>query len=393
MGFLGARLVSASPHIGLVAIGGPGWMGGANYVRNLATAIRSADPAARISWLCGQNLSNDWKDVGPLLEVRMPRGLIASLTSRSAPPLKDVVARAEIDYIYPLTYDNEYNLGLRFPVASTLGRTRWAGWIPDYQHRHLPELFTQKEIEWRDARIAQLVSEASRVVLSSQSAAADFRAFHPGHEHKAVVLSFAVPPIEAADDQHLVGDVPGRFLLVCNQFWKHKNHLVLFAALRILRSRGVQPPVLCTGRLERNYKDGDYAEVIHRALSDGGLKDQVRLLGLVPRERQVALLRRAVAVVQPSLFEGWSTVVEDARVLGRPSVLSDLAVHQEQNPPGSRFFAARSAEALADVLAQAWAELPAGPDPESEARARETAAQRLLEVGRQFLGLAMEDSK
>ena len=40
----------------------------------------------------------------------------------------------------------------------------------------------------------------------------------------------------------------------------------------------------------------------------------------------------AVAVAQPSRFEGWSLLVEDAIAADRPIVLSDLPVRREQCP-------------------------------------------------------------
>jgi len=161
---------------------------------------------------------------------------------------------------------------------------------------------------------------------------------------------------------------------------------VIFEALRILRDRGVRPIVLCTGRLD-DYRDNSYAEVIREALATGALADQVQLLGLIPRHEQIRLMRRAIAIIQPSLFEGWSTVVEDARVLGRPTLLSDIAVHREQNPPGARFFPANSPEALADLLAEAW-NWPGGPDEAGESVALSQAQTRLTMVGRRFLEIA-----
>jgi glycosyltransferase involved in cell wall biosynthesis len=99
-------------------------------------------------------------------------------------------------------------------------------------------------------------------------------------------------------------------------------------------------------------------------------------------------MRRALAIVQPSLFEGWSTVVEDARALGRPCLLSDLAVHREQDPPGARFFDPRSPEALAELLAEVWEKWPAGPDFEEERYAHARALVRLDRVGLRFLEIA-----
>ena len=372
-------------HVGLIAVGGAGWMGGANYVRHLAAAIRAASPATRVSFVCGAPLAKDWRDAEPRIDLKP--SLFARLLGGDT-SMRGALERAGVEFVYPLTYDNEYNLGLSFPLAAQLGATRWAGWIPDFQHRALPELFPPDEIRRRDANIAQLTAEAPRIVLSSESAAADFRAFYPEHAAKAAVLTFATTPFDLAENDRVeFAETPPRFFLVCNQFWKHKNHLVLFEALQILRSRGVRPLVLCTGQLD-DYRDRAYAESIRTALARDGLGGQVTLLGLIPRARQIALMRRALAIVQPSLFEGWSTIVEDARALGRPCLLSDLAVHREQNPPGARYFPPRSPEALADLLAEAWADWPAGPDLAAEAAANARVQTRLVEVGHRFLEIA-----
>jgi glycosyltransferase involved in cell wall biosynthesis len=303
----------------------------------------------------------------------------------SREPLRRAIKRARFDFLYPLTYDNEYNLGLRFPIGEQLAGTRWAGWVPDFQHRHLPELFSEEEICRRDKHIAALAAEAPQVVFSSQSAAADFATFFPEHAAKAAVLHFATNPIAPSAVTEI--DAPPRFLLVCNQFWKHKNHLLIFAALRLLRTRGMRPLVLCTGQLD-DYRDRTYADSIRAALATDNLDEQVKLLGLIPRARQIELMRRALAIVQPSLFEGWSTVVEDARALGRPCLLSDIAVHREQDPAGARFFDPRSPEALADLLAEVWERWPAGPDLEEERYAHARAVVRRDRVGLRFLEIA-----
>jgi len=379
--------VNAIPgHIGLVAVGGANWMGGANYVRNLAEAIRVASPSTKISYIVGEPLANDWTDVAPRTLVAKKPGLICQLTT-GARSMSAALAKAGIEFAYPFTYDNDYNLGIGWPMQPQMGSSRWAGWVPDFQHRHLPELFSKEELKWRDDCIGHLVEEAPTVVFSSESAVADFAQFHPEHRDKAQVLRFAVPPPLLNDDAPARPGEPERFLLVCNQFWKHKNHLVIFDALRILRGRGVRPTILCTGKLD-DYRDSGYAEVVRAALAKDEIAAQVRLLGLIPRHDQIRLMRRAIAIIQPSLFEGWSTVVEDARALGRPTLLSDIPVHREQNPPGARFFGPSSPEALADLLAEAWKDWSAGPDDAGESVALAQAQTRLVLVGRRFLEIA-----
>lgn len=372
--------MSFPQHVGLVALGGAGWMGGSNYVRGIAAAIRAASPATKVSFICPENLLPDWREDPAVIAVKTQRTLRARLFNRT-PRLPNAIREAGIEFLYPITYATDFLLG------SQLDACAWAGWIPDFQHRYLPKFFTEKDIAWREERIALLAEKATSVVLSSESAAGDFREFFPAHAAKARVFTFATPPLDIRDSDLAMDDVPPRFLLVCNQFWKHKNHGVILDALRILRTRGIRPIVLCTGQLV-DHRDPAYAETIRVALETDGLGEQVKLLGLIPREQQIGLMRRALAIVQPSLFEGWSTIVEDARTLGRPTLLSGIAVHREQNPPGAHFFDPHSPEALADLIAEAWATWPAGPDRAAEEAAHAAAVARVAEVGSRFLALA-----
>lgn len=367
-------------------------MGGAEYIRNLSRAIRAADPQVRVSIICRSDEANTWEATASVVTVPSwpTRWQFTRRLGLGNRFLANAVRRAGIQFVYPLTYDNEYTFGITLPLSDALPPGSWAGWVPDFQHRYLPQLFTPEDIARRNRQIATLAEDAPKVVLSSEHAAQDFRRFHPAQAHKAHVLTFATFPQpdwkEPYNDSEL-DQLPQRFFVVCNQFWQHKNHLVVFRALELLKARGITPTVVCTGEL-KDYRHAEYARSITEAVAPFQREGQVHILGLVPRRRQIELLRRALAVVQPSLFEGWSTVVEDARVLGRPCLLSDFPVHREQNPPGSRFFPTESPEALADLLAEVWQNATPGPNLDAEAAARQRAEGRITEVGRIFLRIA-----
>ena len=98
-------------------------------------------------------------------------------------------------------------------------------------------------------------------------------------------------------------------------------------------------------------------------------------------------MRRSLAVIQPSLFEGWSTVLEDARALGKVVLASDIAVHREQNPPGVHFFDKGSPGALAEAIAALLPACSAGPNSAGEMAARAAAESAMLNYGRDFLGI------
>ena len=75
-----------------------------------------------------------------------------------------------------------------------------------------------------------------------------------------------------------------------------------------------------------------------QAIATADLAGQIIFLGQIPYADLVNLMRAAAVVIQPSLFEGWCTIVQDAKAIGRPLICSDLSVHREQAPDAIGFF-------------------------------------------------------
>jgi glycosyltransferase involved in cell wall biosynthesis len=387
-------------HVGLVMQGGSAWMGGAEYVKNLLSATLVAAAAEKrtlhATLFSCHDLEPEWQaEFAPYARiVRLPRRrpLLNRFWRVGNRALARAVVDHAIDFLYPLTYENAWTLGVQFPLAPYLMSTRWAGWIPDFQHRHLPQHFSKQGFDLREDGITRLAAEASTIVFSSETAACDYRTFWPAAQARPFVLRFCTMAGEGwfegdpADVQSRY-ELPSRFFLLSNQFWQHKNHSGVFAALALLAQRGLRPHVVCTGSF-RDYRSALHIQTLRRQLVESGVQAQVTLLGLIPRFDQIQLMRRCIAVLQPSLSEGWSTVVEDARLLGKPLLLSDLPVHREQDPPAARFFAPQSPEDIATAMHDAWESLSAGPDQAIEENARSTARAALLAFGRRFLHFA-----
>jgi hypothetical protein len=93
-------------------------------------------------------------------------------------------------------------------------------------------------------------------------------------------------------------------------------------------------------------------------------------------------------LIQPSLFEGWSTVIEEARCMGKPMILSDFPVHLEQNPPKSKYFEKMSSKSLAPIMAEYWQKFSPGPDLELESIAREINKEEVQTFAYEFLNIA-----
>jgi glycosyltransferase involved in cell wall biosynthesis len=397
--------------IGVVMQGGHGWTGGTEYIKNLALALGALPPEERstfqLSLVFGRKPESGVLDqlrghLDATYELHAGRfaGLVQRLGHWAAAAVgnpmnacfEKLLKSARLDFIYPLTYDNRYNLGVSLPRRGNFLPCAWAGWIPDFQHRRLPEFFNDGEIDAREKGISRLLACARTLVLSSKSALADLKRFFPRADVRTEVLSFATYPNPQwfeSDPREAQAkyNLPERYLLVSNQFWRHKNHLIIFEALSLLRKQSPFPNIVCTGQLH-DFRDKEYANTVLQRIHTLGVAGQVLILGLIPRLEQIQLMRGALAVIQPSLFEGWSTVVEDARVLGAPLILSDLDVHREQNPPDACFFDPHSADSLAERIAEVWQSEEKRHSIDKEPAARSAGIDRSRAFGRRFLEIA-----
>jgi glycosyltransferase involved in cell wall biosynthesis len=275
----------------------------------------------------------------------------------------------------PMWLARRHDVDVLFPVIST-GRAwsgdgvRTLGWIPDFQHLHLPDLFSSAELQERRRTTAGIARNCDAVVLSSKAVADEFVRAFPAFQQKARVLSFPSrfafhQPRSWAADVRRAYHLPEKYFLCANQFWAHKNHSQLVDALALLRDKGLHVHVVFTGLpLDSRSKTNEPTSQLLQALACNGLWDRATVLGLVPGVDFDGLLRGACAVVQPSLHEGWSTTVQDAQALGRPVLCSDLEVLREQ-APNATFFNG-DVDELADALAAAWVSATGQPDSEVE---------------------------
>ena len=213
----------------------------------------------------------------------------------------------------------------------------------------------KKHIVSRNIRIKLGLINNDDMVLSSQDVLDDFIRFYKFSKNVRMHIFHFVSVIEdfdnvKSDDLKAKYSLPDRYFMVSNQFHKHKNHKVLFLALARLKERGIIKHLAITGKFP-SAADSPYLAELHNLIDQFKLHDQITLLGLISRKDQLLLMRFSQAVLQPSLFEGWSTVIEDAKSLQVPVVASNLNVNIEQLGKDGVYFDPLNPEELASILA------------------------------------------
>jgi glycosyltransferase involved in cell wall biosynthesis len=262
-------------------------------------------------------------------------------------------------------------------------------WIPDFQHVHLSYLFNPEEIKARDSRFREGCKHADIVIVSSKNAQKDLADFAPDQLHKSRISNFVsnVPKnIWDKDPSILISKygIPEKFFYLPNQFWKHKNHITVLESLKILKDKGIRPSIVFTGN-PTDYRNPEYIKELNKCIDDWGLRDQLFILGMVEHDDVLLLIRQSIAVINPSLFEGWSTTVEESKSIGKRTILSDIEVHREQAPPFCDYFDPKDPIGLAEILAVRWNELKSGPDLELEATAKNSLPKRISAYADNFL--------
>jgi glycosyltransferase involved in cell wall biosynthesis len=298
--------------------------------------------------------------------------------------LDRALRHSEIDVLFPIMQPRRIDA----PV-------RQIAWIPDFQHLHFPQYWSSPAIERHRAKIMGLIESDIDLVLSSEAARRDLATIATRRARLHVLPFVTVPDYAwtggSAHEAVRRHRLPRKFLIFPSQFWQHKNHATLFHAIALLRRRGVRDVVLVTTGGQVDLRAPEHGPRLLRLISDLGISDAVCMLGLLPRSEQIQLLRAATAVIQPSLFEGWSALVEDCRALGKRLYVSDIPVHREQRPEHAVFFPPLDPEALAEAIALAWSDLQPGPDLAAEQRAWNAIPERAERFAGHFLAIAAAD--
>jgi len=331
----------------------PSWMGGIIYIINIVKTLNFLDdedkPEITLFYKPRLNRFLDEFDYPYITMVEhdypsLISGNIKSMLLRKNLFIKDILKTHDLDVIYPLQ---------DYPVR-TKTDVKLVSWSADFQHKHYPEFFSRKQRLGRNTRVKNALRNTDDLVLSSHDAHKDLKKFFKVRDGLNIHIYHFVSIIEEMEQADIGSlrekyGLPERYFLVSNQFHKHKNHRILFLAQARLKEMGKRIHLAITGKFP-DATDSPYMAELHRIIDENQLDDQNSMLGIISRSDQLQLMRHSQAVIQPSLFEGWSTVIEDARSLQVPVVASSLGVNIEQLGEDHGYFDPHNPDELVAIL-------------------------------------------
>jgi glycosyltransferase involved in cell wall biosynthesis len=337
--------------IGFFYINDPNWIGGIDYVINAVNALMYLDPKEQpeIDVIVSGEVNLD--ELADRIKYPKYNFYVISTDGKNI-ICKWLFNKLKWKFIYPFPKAKMYD-----KIFYGVSDKRKVYWIPDFQEEYFSHLFGGDVVEKRrKMRFALARQTKSVIVLSSQNAYNDLLKFYgPKIQAKTKVLNFANPSKWNFNDDFSTRTLnnfnleSNNYFICPNQIWEHKNHKVVFDALRLVLKTNPNLKIAFCGK-ECDPRNPGFVEELKNGSNDLVVSGNVFFLGFLPKDEQMCLIKESIALLQPSKFEGWSTTIEDGISLGKRVIASNLAVNIEQLGDKGCFFNPEDSGELANHL-------------------------------------------
>jgi glycosyltransferase involved in cell wall biosynthesis len=269
----------------------------------------------------------------------------------------------------------------------------WIGYVYDCQHRYYPNFFTPADCATRDQAFEQMLHRSRHALVNGRAVRDDAIKFYGPFPTKLHPLPFGAWPqpewLQSVLDVRERYGIDRPYFMVCNQFWIHKDHPTALRALARFIQRGGDALLVCTGQTV-DERQADYFTQIQSLIDTLGISFRVLVLGHIDKLDQIRLMRRSIALVQPTLFEGGpgGGSVYDAIAIGTPAIVSDIPVNREIEAGDVAFFPAGDDKALADIMVKLAS--AAARRPTEATTLWEEGLKRKIRLGEAVLDIARE---
>jgi glycosyltransferase involved in cell wall biosynthesis len=349
--------MSVRKRLGLIFINDEQWVGGTYYTINLIHALNILTEENKPEIVTFSN-EEDFKKLQN--ETQYPYLKFELFVQQNLGILSRLINKITLKFFRVKIFKQKYKGHLdalfimqRSSYLESIPFKKRIYWIPDFQDKHYPEYFTQEGLAKKHKRSQWIADHAKNVILSSEAVKKDWEKFYPNFKGRTKVVHFAVthPEYDNIEISQLVRKfgLPVKYFFAPNQFWAHKNHMVVIKAVEILKKEGKSVIVAFSGKENDNRNPG-YTEKLKKYVKENDLMDVIRFLGFLERREQLKLMKHAVAIIQPSLFEGWSTVIEDAMAMNQRVIASDLEVNKEQLGDKGIYFEKQNVQGLVEKI-------------------------------------------
>lgn len=189
----------------------------------------------------------------------------------------------------------------------------------DIQHVHFPDFFSKIRLRVRFLRFENSALAATRIQASSNFIKEDllkfFKFLNPD-EIKVITEGVNLTDFSQTSQIKIKErySLPEKFLFFPATLWKHKNHMLVLKALKLIEEKNnVKIPLILTGG-----KNSAYDQIME-FIKDNHM-NYVRYLGKVSWEEMIALYQNANYLITAVLYESSSLPILEAAASGLPII-------------------------------------------------------------------------
>ena len=237
--------------------------------------------------------------------------------------LEKISINEDIDVLLP-SFDN---LGVNFPIP-------WVGYIYDFQHKEMPYFFSENDIKSRNYLFSNMFLNSKVILVNSLKVKSDINKYFDYEPEKIFSLPFTPFSNKKKSVSHLSvlnnHKITGKYFIISNQFWRHKDHLTAFLAFASFCLINSDYQLVCTGHLS-DYRNLSYINTLKDVLIKNSIEKRVIFTGFLNKVEMLIIMENASCLIQPTLYEGGpgGGAVYDAYAFGIPILLSDIEINDE----------------------------------------------------------------
>jgi glycosyltransferase involved in cell wall biosynthesis len=260
-----------------------------------------------------------------------------------------------------------------FARARSSRRLKRVVTLHDVTFMRIPDRYPLQRRLYMEGMTRTSVRVADALIVPSEAVRADVAQALGDDRPVAVVAEAAGPQYRPVTDEAALVDVrrryhlPDRFLLSVGSLEPGKNRGRIILACRSLFEAGEPAHLAIVGQPAWKYQ-GD-----QQLVASFGLEERVHFLGYVPDSDMPALYSAAMALIFPSLYEGFGLPVLEAMACGTPVITANVGATAEVGAGAAMLVDPRSVEAISGAMRTVLAdeEVRAGLRKRGLARARE----------------------
>jgi glycosyltransferase involved in cell wall biosynthesis/2-polyprenyl-3-methyl-5-hydroxy-6-metoxy-1,4-benzoquinol methylase len=286
--------------------------------------------------------------IGRTLETKLPAGTyrrIYRLYRRQvdSPKINNLVRSLDVDLVF-CPFTAIYYYAPEIPVAVI---------VHDLQYLYYPQFFSP-ELNYHTSRnLLQVFKLATRIICVSEYTRQTVLKEGEVDPDRVITIPSAIftplsvqPEAKVAatlDEFHLSA---GEYVFFPANFWRHKNHTMLLTAFFLYCQKHPESRL----QLVFSGTPGPRMQFLQEATARMMLTERVVFAGFVEPEKLAALFQGCLAVIFPSLFEGFGAPVLEGMHFSKPVLCSNLTSLPEVGGDAVLYFDPRRPEEIVEAI-------------------------------------------